>query len=354
MSWNPVSSIENIVSSIASPIKDAVSSVGTATGLNNVWSGIKAPLETAAMGVADYYTGGLASLADPMLSQGSQAQLDTNWGKMAQLGAGITGAVQGNTIFQGGQGANSSGLTPAQTASTGQIVNPAYTGVGGSVNASLTSMANTGMGWANDTLGTSFTPYSGASGGVLGLNNTMTPEAILNSGVAPEGGIGAGVASAGGGQFGWGSPMNLLQLGGVGYSMYGANKMSGLAQQEINAANAQRNAVPLPTAANVTSLPGYQSGMDAVTRSMISQGYQGSGNMAAALQSYGQTAYQQAMQNYQTQQGIANQTVQTGGQMLASGVGGVNSALATMGMTSLLASNPVSYTHLTLPTNREV
>ena len=34
-------------------------------------------------------------------------------------------------------------------------------------------------------------------------------------------------------------------------------------------------------------MPGYEAGLDAVTRKMASQGYLGSGNMMAALQKYG-------------------------------------------------------------------
>lgn len=42
---------------------------------------------------------------------------------------------------------------------------------------------------------------------------------------------------------------------------------------------------------NVQALPGYQAGLDAVTRKMASQGYLGSGNMMTALHDYGGNAF---------------------------------------------------------------
>lgn len=47
----------------------------------------------------------------------------------------------------------------------------------------------------------------------------------------------------------------------------------------------------------LSKIPGYQAGIDAVQRSLGAQGYQGSGNMMAALQQYGGQAYQQQFGN---------------------------------------------------------
>ena len=70
-------------------------------------------------------------------------------------------------------------------------------------------------------------------------------------------------------------------------------------------------------------MPGYEAGLEAIQRSMAAQGYQGSGNMMAALQQYGTNAYQTAMQNYQNQQQIANQTAGGG----ISALSGANTAI---------------------------
>jgi len=46
---------------------------------------------------------------------------------------------------------------------------------------------------------------------------------------------------------------------------------------------------------SITSMPDYEAGMQAVERSMAAQGYQGSGNMMAAMQKYGGQFYNQAL-----------------------------------------------------------
>ncbi len=46
---------------------------------------------------------------------------------------------------------------------------------------------------------------------------------------------------------------------------------------------------------SITKMPGYQAGLEAVQRSLGSQGYQGSGNMMAALSKYGGDFYNNAL-----------------------------------------------------------
>lgn len=90
----------------------------------------------------------------------------------------------------------------------------------------------------------------------------------------------------------------------------------------------------MPTPGDITSVPGYQAGLEAVQRSLAAQGYQGSGNMMAALHKYGGDAYNQ----YVNQRLAANQ------QQLASAIaqagpvsGGLSSfALLSHGMGGLL------------------
>jgi hypothetical protein len=50
-------------------------------------------------------------------------------------------------------------------------------------------------------------------------------------------------------------------------------------------------------------MPGYQAGLEAVQRSMASQGFTGSGNMMAALSKYGGDFYQQQLNNLTQQAG---------------------------------------------------
>ena len=101
-------------------------------------------------------------------------------------------------------------------------------------------------------------------------------------------------------------PASGLILGGMG--LYNMASASGLQDDMMALANradpfgpqrAQYAAQLQQLMANpssITSLPGYQAGMDAVQRSMSAQGYQGSGNMMAAMQKYGQDLYNQQVQ----------------------------------------------------------
>lgn len=66
--------------------------------------------------------------------------------------------------------------------------------------------------------------------------------------------------------------------------------LQGLAQ-----ANRLRQLSKLPSS-DVTKLPGYEAGLDAVRRSMAAQGFAGSGNMATAMLRYGGDAYDKAVQ----------------------------------------------------------
>jgi len=82
---------------------------------------------------------------------------------------------------------------------------------------------------------------------------------------------------------------------------------------------------------SITSMPGYQAGMDAVERSMAAQGYQGSGNMAAALQAYGGNFFNQQVQQLQqlTSSGAASTAAALQG--MTSGNNAASSALGALG-----------------------
>jgi hypothetical protein len=77
----------------------------------------------------------------------------------------------------------------------------------------------------------------------------------------------------------------------------------------------------------ITSMPGYKAGLQAVERSMAAQGYQGSGNMMAALQKYGGDFYNQQV----------NQLASLGGANISPSV-----AMQGMGMGNLLAGQSLA------------
>jgi len=78
------------------------------------------------------------------------------------------------------------------------------------------------------------------------------------------------------------SPSNSADPLSMIMSLYGLSK-----------AGAIRRQAGLPSS-DVTQLPGYQAGLQAVERRMNAQGFQGSGNMMTELAKYGGDAYNQA------------------------------------------------------------
>jgi hypothetical protein len=94
---------------------------------------------------------------------------------------------------------------------------------------------------------------------------------------------------------------NIGQIGGGLYGLYSANQMNKIAggsdpwgKYRPEAAAMAANLMRDPS--SLTKMPGYQAGLDAVMRSMSAQGYQGSGNMMAALDKYGGDMYMQYLQ----------------------------------------------------------
>ena len=110
------------------------------------------------------------------------------------------------------------------------------------------------------------------------------------------GGGGGGGAGGGGGGYG-GMAGNLAKTLGGAYGLSQMHKLQGQAG--------------LPNPKDIQGIPGYQAGQDAVMRSMSAQGYQGSGNMMAAMSKYGGDFYNNyAQQRQNSAQGQANLTGQ--------------------------------------------
>lgn len=82
----------------------------------------------------------------------------------------------------------------------------------------------------------------------------------------------------------------------------------------------------------VTKLPGYEAGLQAVQRSMAAQGYNGSGNMMAALSKYGGDFYNNAVSQLSGLAG-ANINPANGAMIgLQGSAGGANLALNSLGL----------------------
>jgi len=77
--------------------------------LSDVWGAVRDPLESAAVLAGNYVLPGSALVTSNLASKGSQQQLDSPLGQLAQLGTGVGGAFNGN-LANYGKGLNAIGL----------------------------------------------------------------------------------------------------------------------------------------------------------------------------------------------------------------------------------------------------
>lgn len=189
-----------------------------------------------------------------------------------------------------------------------------------------------GASLAENTLTPTLTDISAESATAYGLNG-LPAEPFLNvgetaipSGLQDLGSVvpSLNVASAGGGAGAGASALSTIKdylkagSGGLGLVSSGLSIASGLyglgqagrtrqaigqyqgpagAASQYNPQNAAMLEQLLAGKVDVSKLPGYEAGLQAVERSKASQGYQGSGNMASAVAEYGGQFYQQQVQN---------------------------------------------------------
>ena len=140
--------------------------------------------------------------------------------------------------------------------------------------------------------------------------NDIGMSGIQDSGVFNETGFAGnspGLASGGGVGGGGGSPWeNLFKQFSSPKGMQNLTKTLGGAYGMLQSRKLQGQ-MALPNPKDIQGIPGYQAGQDAVMRSMSAQGYQGSGNMMAAMSKYGGDFYNnyanQRMQSAQAQSG---------------------------------------------------
>lgn len=167
-----------------------------------------------------------------------------------------------------------------------------YLSMGGGFGAGA-SGAMSGMFGGAGAAGTSATAM-GPAAGELGAVDSEAASSMLGYGAADVAGGGGGAAAGGGGGL-----ASMFQ--GLGGKMGGGKNIYGMGQllsslYGLQQSNQLRKQAGPPNPADLQKMPGYQAGLDAVQRSMASQGYQGSGNMMAALQKYGGDAYSQMWQ----------------------------------------------------------
>jgi hypothetical protein len=247
------------------------------------------------------------------------------------IGAGLGGAF-GSLVNGGGiQGALTGGLESFAGSEIFSGINNAFGGGAGStggLNAGVGSSVSTG-----DLTPAAIDSLAGTPGYGPNASASDFSAGIGGSGISGGGGAGLSVmqqlssllqraSSVGSGSQGGGLFSGLLGGGGAGG---GGNQnifkaLAGL--YALTQSQSLQKQAQLPSASSVEGLPGFQAGQDAVARSMASQGYAGSSNMAGALASQAGNFYNQAVG--QRQSSVSGQLAPLMGQL--SGMGLLSSA----------------------------
>lgn len=260
----------------------------------SLWTSIRDTVESIGSVAANYLLPGSSFVIDPFLSQGAQQQLNTPIGMLANLGSGLSGA---------GVGSSFTGIPAASDIGAGW--GNAASGLGSALGMD-TNFAGTpsnpwsSMPWLGDGSAGVGIPGTTTAGGMSSWVPGMTADSSASPWYSSASNIFDKLKSMG----------SLGSSGGVStatglYGLYQAQQMQALARQLQASADpfagqraqyAQQLSALQANPSSIANLPGYQAGLDAVQRSMAAQGYQGSGNMMAALQNYGGNIYDQQMQ----------------------------------------------------------
>lgn len=274
----------------------------------SLWTSIRDLGESAAVLAGNYLLPGSAAITSHLTSQGSQEQLRSPLGQMAQLGSGGYGGYEGNlsnygSIFGGG-GGTAAGMGGAQ----GLSFDGAGAGLSGAgMEGTGAGLTASGLGGGYDLFGAGASTGAGLGGAGMDATGAGLTGGFGGGGSSIQemlsrqfGQLGGGGAGAGGG----GMPSWLKQgLGGLqlagGLQQYQAQSQRQAQQQGY----AQQMQQLMANPSSVESLPGYNAGLRAVQRKGRAEGFGGSGSMAAALAGYGGQQYQQQLSNLASLQG---------------------------------------------------
>lgn len=170
----------------------------------------------------------------------------------------------------------------------------------------LTTGAALQGGMSNSTMGLVGGPKAAQVGQFTGTMGNVPSPSMMGAGAAAK-------------AAGMGPLSSMMSLGSGVMGLSNAMDMSKLAQQaagaggQYSAQYAQQLNQLMSNPNSITSMPGYQAGLEGVERSMAAQGYQGSGNMAAALQQYSGNFFNNQVSQLQSlAQGGAGSAVQAG------------------------------------------
>jgi len=232
-------------------------------------------------------------------------------------GAGATeaGVVAGNGAFLGEGVASGVGAWDAAVPAAMGGTAEAGAGAGMAYGGGDATVVGEGAGYGGEAAspweGGGFGQSAGGTEGAVTDPSVFNPEGITNPNFGQNadfamvnGMNGGGLSSLSASSLaGWGD----ILKGGIGlYQAYGLNKAS-RGTQSSRIAEAQL-AQLLQNPDSITSMPGYEAGLDAVERRAAGQGYLGSGNLKIALAKYGGDFYNQSVSQLS---GIANRNYAT-------------------------------------------
>jgi hypothetical protein len=283
-------------------------------------------MESGATLVADYYTGGLASLGNGWQSKGSQKELNSPAGKVGQVGASLAGW---------GVGSSTTGI-PASPLITGAESYFGTSGLSGGMDMSggsgggSMSMGDFGSGGMSGGSGL-------PSGSGISDQNWFDQQVMQNTAQASgDYGAGTGMGNPGGGMMGNGSAGG----GGLGGMMKGilpyagaANVVGGLyglyaSHGAAKNANQYGDQIAKLEAdpSSIKNTPGYAAGEQTVRNTDASTGYGHSGKEQLDLFNYGNQAYTNQIQ---TLSGL-QQNAQSGVPTATGSIGGIGMGLGMM------------------------
>lgn len=218
-----------------------------------------------------------------------------------EIGAGAGGGLAGGaadfaSALGGLEGASFGGSTGSLAGMAGSPLGSMAASAGaGAGAADLMSALGMDPGFPAGDLGTGIAGDASLAGG-FGAMGGIDPSVLTTGG---GGGLAAGGGSVGTESFVDAMRRYLANVSKLKTAKGGYMPAMRTAAGIYSLMNARkvRKAMAPPNPADLPNLPGYQAGLEAVRRSMASQGYQGSGNMAAALQKYGGDFYNQEVRN---------------------------------------------------------
>lgn len=254
---------------IAAPIVGTLlgGPVGAAIGggLSGLASG--GGIEGALKGALGSYAGATIAPGISSLFQGAGTTAGTGLSAPASFGTGFSASAPASSSLFSTAGESLLRDPFDVFAGIGEVGSS-----GGSLSPSIYSLSQGGVGGLDAGQGLAFGPLDRLLSASAGLS---APGGTFPAPRAPQFALPDAARSA----LKWAGPVT---------------QIAGALEGRRQARQLQRQ-MELPSPGDVTQLPGYQAGLEAVRRTMASQGYGGSGNMMAALAKYGGDFYNQAV-----------------------------------------------------------